>query len=144
MKIFTLITSCALLLLTTHMVAQPVTAAPTPPARNAGDVISCFSAAYTDLAGTDWFPNWGQSTVVSEITVAGDVIKKYATFNYQGVQFASSIAQIIWPSEHCWDAFGHKMITQMLKFAPGHNIRKINDRNCRRGSSTPLAKGIKE
>ena len=91
MKIFTLITSCALLLLTTHMVAQPVTAAPTPPARNAGDVISCFSAAYTDLAGTDWFPNWGQSTVVSEITVAGDVIKKYATFNYQGVQFASSI-----------------------------------------------------
>ncbi|MES2649537.1 MAG: T9SS type A sorting domain-containing protein [Bacteroidota bacterium] len=71
--------------------SDPTTAAPTPPVRNASDVISLFSGAYTDLAGTEWFPNWGQSTVVSEVNIAGDPTKKYVNFNYQGVQFASPI-----------------------------------------------------
>ena len=69
----------------------PPTAAPTPPARNAPDVISLFSNAYSNVAGTDWFPNWGQSTIVSDITVAGNATKKYEFLNYQGVQFANPI-----------------------------------------------------
>ncbi len=69
----------------------PVTAAPTPPVRVPSDVISLFSGAYTDVAGTDWFPNWGQSTVVSDTSITGDATKKYVNFNYQGVQFASAI-----------------------------------------------------
>jgi len=69
----------------------PAVAAPTPPARNATDVISLFSGAYTDLAGTDWFPNWGQSTVVTEVSIAGNPTKKYANFNYQGVQFLNAV-----------------------------------------------------
>jgi hypothetical protein len=63
--------------------AQPSAAAPTPPSRNAGDVVSLFSDAYTDLSGTDWFPNWGQSTVVSDVTVAGNATKLYSTLNFQ-------------------------------------------------------------
>lgn len=69
----------------------PTVAAPTPPSRNAGDVISLFSGAYADLAVTDWFPNWGQSTVVTEVSIAGNPTKKYANFNYQGVQFSGHI-----------------------------------------------------
>ncbi len=71
--------------------SEPTTAAPTPPARNAADVISLFSGAYADVAGTDWNPNWGQSTVVTDVTIAGNATKKYASLNYQGVQFASAI-----------------------------------------------------
>ena len=68
----------------------PTTAAPTP-IRPASGVISVFSNAYTDLTGTDFFPNWSQSTVVSDVMIAGNATKKYATFNYQGTQFATPI-----------------------------------------------------
>ena len=71
--------------------AQPTVAAPTPPTRPASNVISTFSGAYTDLAGTDWYPNWSQATQYAQITVAGDAVKKYSNLNYQGVQFASAI-----------------------------------------------------
>ncbi len=91
MKKFTLLALCAFLFTAVRLVAQPATAAPTAPARNAGDVISVFSGAYTDLAGTDFFPNWSQSTVVTDFTVGGDLMKKYTNFNYQGVQFLNPI-----------------------------------------------------
>ncbi len=68
----------------------PTTAAPTPTAL-AANVMSLFSGAYTDIAGTDWFPNWGQSTVVTEVAIAGNATKKYTNFNYQGVALASAI-----------------------------------------------------
>jgi hypothetical protein len=68
----------------------PLTAAPTPVLPNV-NVISLFSNTYTDLAGTDWFPNWGQSTVVSDVLIAGNATKKYDNLNYQGVQFANPV-----------------------------------------------------
>ncbi len=71
--------------------AQPGTAAPNPPTRVATDVKSLFSGAYTNIAGTDWFPNWSQSTVVTDVNIAGNATKKYTNLNYQGVQFASAI-----------------------------------------------------
>ena len=72
-------------------VAQPIVAATTPPVRNAGDVLSLFSDAYTNVAGTNWFPNWGQSTVVSDTVIDGNNTKKYVNLNYQGVQFAAPV-----------------------------------------------------
>lgn len=75
----------------TAALQEPAIAAPAPPSRNTADVISIFSSAYTDLSGTDFNPNWGQSTVVSEVNIAGNATKKYASLNYQGVQFASAI-----------------------------------------------------
>jgi hypothetical protein len=71
-------------------VTAPTTAAPTP-TRLAANVFSLFSKPYTNLVGTDWFPNWGQTTVVTDVAIAGDTTKKYANFNYQGVQFANPI-----------------------------------------------------
>ncbi|MDE5422713.1 hypothetical protein L3073_10890 [Ancylomarina sp. DW003] len=75
---------------TVTSISAPVTAAPTPPARIASDVISIFSDAYADVEGTDFNPNWGQSTVVSTEDVAGNATLKYATLNYQGTQFGST------------------------------------------------------
>ena len=59
--------------------------APTP-TQPTDEVISVFSDAYTDLADTDFNPNWGQATTV---TVADDVIT-YTGLNYQGTEFTSS------------------------------------------------------
>ena len=66
-------------------------AAPTPPARNAWDVKSIFSGAYTDVAGTNFFPNWGQATQYTQVEVVGNPTLKYSNLNYQGVQLASPI-----------------------------------------------------
>jgi Secretion system C-terminal sorting domain len=68
----------------------PTVAAPTP-TRPAASVISMFSNAYTDVAGTNWNPNWGQTTLVTDVQIAANATKKYANFNYQGVEFAPAI-----------------------------------------------------
>ena len=34
--------------------------------RKITDVVSVFSSVYDDLTGTDFFPNWGQSTTYTE------------------------------------------------------------------------------
>ena len=70
--------------------AQPPTAAPTP-TQSAGDVISIFSDSYTNVSGTDFYPNWGQGTIVSDYSVSGNGTKKYENLDYQGTQFASPI-----------------------------------------------------
>lgn len=67
----------------------PPVAAPVP-TRAAANVLSVFSDSYTNLAGSDFFPNWGQSTVVTQVPVAGNNTLKYANFNYQGLQLASN------------------------------------------------------
>ena len=72
-------------------VTEPTTAAPTPPVRDPNDVISVFSHAYTNVPGTDFNPNWGQSTVVTIPQIQGNETLKYANFNYQGTQFGAPI-----------------------------------------------------
>ncbi|RMI17457.1 MAG: hypothetical protein D6681_03320, partial [Calditrichaeota bacterium] len=55
---------------------EPTTPAPTPtyPASN---VLSIFSDAYSNVPGTDFFPDWGQNTVVSIIQIQGNNTLKY-------------------------------------------------------------------
>lgn len=69
--------------------AVPTTAAPTPTA-NASDVISIFSDSYTNVAGTNLNPNWGQATVTTEVSIAGNNTLSMAGLNYQGIQFGSN------------------------------------------------------
>ncbi|MDP8232503.1 MAG: hypothetical protein P9L91_07550 [Candidatus Zophobacter franzmannii] len=69
-------------------ISQPVvldTPAPTPDELQE-DVISIYSDSYTDIAGTNFNPFWGQSTQVSFEDVNGNNMMKYDTFNYQGTQ----------------------------------------------------------
>ena len=69
---------------TTPLVAAPV------PTRPAADVLSIFSNTYTNVAGTDFNPNWGQTTAVTQTPIAGNTTLYYANFNYQGVQLGSN------------------------------------------------------
>ncbi|MEL6924549.1 MAG: hypothetical protein AAFO94_10920, partial [Bacteroidota bacterium] len=71
-------------------VAAPEEAAPTPDLE-AVDVISIFSDAYTDVEGTDFNPDWGQATVVSQVDIAGNNTLLYAGLNYQGTQLAAAL-----------------------------------------------------
>jgi len=71
----------------------PTTNAPTPTV-DAGDVISIYSDAYTDITGTNFNPNWGQSTQVNtayDPTGEGtNTVIEYSNFNYQGTEFPST------------------------------------------------------
>jgi hypothetical protein len=71
----------------------PSAAAPAPTAL-AANVISIYSDAYAGKCGLDTNPNWGQSTVTTSTTVAGDNVQKYANFNYQGIDFSSSTVNV--------------------------------------------------
>jgi hypothetical protein len=67
----------------------PTTAAPTP-IKPAADVISIYSDAYTNVAGTNFNPSWGQSTQVSEVQIQGNNTYKYTNLNYQGIELAGN------------------------------------------------------
>jgi hypothetical protein len=68
----------------------PTVAAPTP-SRSAANVISVFSDTYTNQAGTDFNPNWGQATKVTQLQIAGNNTLRYESLNYQGTQFGSNL-----------------------------------------------------
>ena len=107
--------------------AQPAAGAPVPPVRSASDVKSLFSEAYTNVAGTDWFPNWGQTTVVSDITIAGNVTKRYATFNYQGVQFSAPVDAASMTSLHLdvWTTNCTSLEVYLINTSPGTVEQKV-------------------
>ena len=65
--------------------------AATAPTAAADMVMSIFSDSYTDVAGTEFNPNWGQSTVVTTEDLGGNAVLKYASLNYQGTQFAAAL-----------------------------------------------------
>jgi hypothetical protein len=68
----------------------PTTAPIAPPTRNAGDVISVYSEAYTNLPNINFNPPWGQQTQISEQTPAGNKVQRLLNFNYQGIDLAGS------------------------------------------------------
>ncbi|MCL7754469.1 T9SS type A sorting domain-containing protein [Polaribacter sp. Z022] len=70
--------------------ASAPTDAPATPTAATSDVISIFSDAYTDLTAT-WNPGWGQSTVLSDETIAGNAVKKYESFTFSGIEPSSPI-----------------------------------------------------
>jgi hypothetical protein len=72
-------------------ISQPLTAAPEPPARIEADVISIFSDAYADVPDTDFNPDWGQSTIATQINIENNPTLQYANLNYQGTQFGSTV-----------------------------------------------------
>lgn len=68
---------------------EPSTAAPNP-TQNAEDVISIYSESYSDPAGINYFPGWGQSTQYSVFEIGEDSMIKYSALNYQGIDFDAS------------------------------------------------------
>ena len=63
---------------------EPTTAAPTP-TKAAGNVISLFSNAYTNVAVDTWRTSWS-SAVLTDMQVAGNDVKKYSTLDFVGIE----------------------------------------------------------
>ena len=72
-------------------ILAPIENAPSPSTRDAVDVISIFSDKYTDVADSDFNPNWNQSTIYSAFDLNGDAIIQYSNLNYQGIDIGSEI-----------------------------------------------------
>lgn len=75
-------------------ILQPIASAPTPPTRGASDVISFYSSKYTNVAGTNYNPDWGQSgqgSSYAEFDLNGDKMLQYIKLSYQGIQFGSTV-----------------------------------------------------
>ena len=68
----------------------PSTAAPTPPARNAADVISLYSDAYTNVS-SNFDAGWCGANSVSEISVAGNATTAFLGNNCQGIVLDAGI-----------------------------------------------------
>ena len=69
---------------------EPIVAAPAP-IHDAADVMSIYSGTYTNLAETNFNPNWGQSTTVTvDADVAGTNTILYETLNYQGTNLGGA------------------------------------------------------
>lgn len=69
--------------------STPTVAAPVP-TRAAANVLSIFSDTYTNVAGTDFNPNWGQATQTTQVAIAGNNTLRYGGLNYQGTQFGAA------------------------------------------------------
>jgi hypothetical protein len=92
-----------LFLLMTFSLGQSQTAAPGDPGKNSWDVISLFSTAYTDVAGINFNPQWGQAASTAFGSLAhpnnlttpsygGDEVKQYQNSgNYQGTETAADV-----------------------------------------------------
>ena len=70
-------------------VASSPAAGPEAPTAAAEDVLSIFSDSYTDVEGTNFNPDWGQSTQVTTEVLADNSVLKYTNLNYQGTEFTA-------------------------------------------------------
>lgn len=76
------------------LILNPTSSAPTPPNRQAGDVISIYGSKYTNVAGTNYFPDWGQAgqgSSWSEFDLNGDKMLNYIKLSYQGIALADNV-----------------------------------------------------
>ncbi len=69
---------------------EPLVDAPNP-TLNPSDVISIYSDFYPNFSGTDFNPDWGQATTVSEVQINGNNNLLYSGLDYQGTQFANNL-----------------------------------------------------
>jgi hypothetical protein len=74
----------------TTYVAPPPSTDPTTnaatPTKNAADVLPIYSDAYTVTSVSNLDPNWGETTVASDITISGNNVRKLTNLNYQGLE----------------------------------------------------------
>jgi hypothetical protein len=74
--------------------APPTTAPATPPARNAGDVVSIYGEAYTQdgqVAAGNFDAGWCGGNSITEVTIAGNKVMQYNGNDCQGIVLANGI-----------------------------------------------------
>ena len=101
--------------------------APTTPTLAAASVTSIFSDAYTNIA-TTWAPNWGQTTVYSEETIAGNTVKKLTNFNFVGIDNVGgdaanrvAIADVTTVTFDYWTPDGTTIILKLVDYLADGN-----------------------
>ncbi|MCY2685559.1 hypothetical protein [Salinimicrobium sp. TH3] len=78
---------------------SPVIAAPTP-IQVEENVKSIFSDKYSDPAGVNYYPDWGQSTAFEMVSIDGNAAIKYSNANYQGIDIGEDIDANVFESVH--------------------------------------------
>ena len=78
-----------------YYIGAPNINAPTPPTREALDVISIFSDSYNNISGANYNPDWQQTGFSSanagfQPEGPGNSVLAYPNFNYQGIEFNSA------------------------------------------------------
>jgi hypothetical protein len=105
------------------LILNPTSSAPIPPNRQAGDVISIYGSKYTNIAGTDFYPNWGQSGTYQEFDLSGDKILNYNNLNYQGIALANNVTIDVSGMEYIhmdvWTADLEKIETSLISKTNG-------------------------
>ena len=111
---------------TVTAIVQPVVSAPIPPTRQAANVISIYSSAYTNVAGTNYFPDWGQGSQGSswgEFDLNGDKMLKYNKLSYQGIALADNVTVNVSGMEFIhldvWTADAQKIETSLISKSNG-------------------------
>jgi hypothetical protein len=70
--------------ITVQSVSPPTVAAPTP-TYAAGDVISLFSNAYTNVPVNTWRTDWSDATLTDRV-IAGNDVKRYTNLTFVGIE----------------------------------------------------------
>ena len=68
----------------------PTTAATAPAHTIAISILTSATGTPADIAGTQFFPNWGQATVYTAATVGGVETAEYTALNYEGIDLAGN------------------------------------------------------
>ena len=79
------------------IIPSPQTAAPTPPARDAADVVSIYSDAYAAIDPINYDAGWcngGQPGAVTETTAGGNNVFAYNDKGCQGINFAGDLQDV--------------------------------------------------
>lgn len=112
--------------ITATLVLKPTVAAPTPPNRIASDVISIYGTKYTNLPGTDFFPNWGQSGTYEEFNLGGHKMLNYKSLSYQGIALKDvtiDVSGMDFIHMDVWTADLEKLDISLIK--PGPDERAV-------------------
>jgi len=72
----------------------PLVAAPTPPARNASDVVSIYSDAYAAISPINYDQAWCGAGAVTATTAGGDNVFAYNGQACQGIGFADDLQDV--------------------------------------------------
>lgn len=107
-------------------ILAPVVSAATPPSRDAIDVISIFSDAYTNVAGSDFYPNWGQATLYTAFNLNGNNIIQYSNLNYQGINIGATqnLSSMEFLHMDVWTANAADLDTYLISVGSGEKFIK--------------------
>jgi hypothetical protein len=101
---------------------EPGTVPPVP-VHAEENVLSIYSDAYTNLPGTDFNPNWGQSTQVTvDYVAAENNTLRYENLNYQGTQFAVPLDVSGYDSIHIDFWTPNSTLLNFYLISPGNEI----------------------